>query len=153
LRTEPTVPSRFRSKPSLWKFYGRHHDLVDNHVLSYIPSLTTYHLYRVTRRLPLVARTAFPSGAPGFISVFRGVRVAQSLVFNIVFFKVINCLSFCPCSYDHCIFCSSIYGLWLPLWHLQTFLISECPFFIIDFLYVISDFLFLTVGQSWNCKD
>jgi hypothetical protein len=32
-------------------------------------------------------------------------------------------LSFCPFSFGHCVVCSSsIYGLWLPLWYLQTFL-------------------------------
>jgi len=33
-------------------------------------------------------------------------------------------LSFCTFSFGHCVVCSSsIYGFWLPLWHLQTLLI------------------------------
>jgi len=35
----------------------------------------------------------------------------------------IRALSFCTFSFGHCVFCSSsIYGFWLPLWYLQTFL-------------------------------
>ena len=37
-----------------------------------------------------------------------------------------HCLSFCLFSIDHCIVCSSIYGCWLPLWHLQNFLLFFC---------------------------
>ena len=33
------------------------------------------------------------------------------------------CLSFCPLSFDHYVFCpASLYGLWLPCWYLQTLL-------------------------------
>ena len=36
-----------------------------------------------------------------------------------------HCLSFVFFSFGHCIIClSSIYGFWLPLWYLQTFLID-----------------------------
>jgi hypothetical protein len=44
-------------------------------------------------------------------------------------FWPLHCLSFhlrpvitTLVSFDHCIVCPSIYGLWLPLWYLQTFL-------------------------------
>jgi hypothetical protein len=31
-------------------------------------------------------------------------------------------------SFDHCILCPSIYGLWLPLWYLLTIVLSVLPF-------------------------
>jgi hypothetical protein len=53
---------------------------------------------------------------------FSGVRVTRSLVLYLCF--VDRCLSFCTCSFGHCVVCStSIYGFWLPLWYLQTPLI------------------------------
>ena len=53
--------------------------------------------------------------------VFSGVRVTRSLVLCVCF--VDRCLSFCPFSFGHCVFCSSsLYGFWLPLWYLQTLL-------------------------------
>jgi hypothetical protein len=54
-------------------------------------------------------------------TVFCGVRVTRSFVVCVCI--VDRCLSFCPFSFGHCVVCSSsIYGLWLPLWYLQTFL-------------------------------
>ena len=51
--------------------------------------------------------------------VFSGVHVTRSLVLYVCF--VDRCLSFCTFSFGHCVVCSSsIYGFWLPLWHLQT---------------------------------
>jgi hypothetical protein len=58
-----------------------------------------------------------------FPLVFSGVRVTRSLVLCIC--CVYRCLSFCTVSFCHCVVCSSIYGLWLPLWCLQT-LIMQC---------------------------
>ena len=53
--------------------------------------------------------------------VFSGVRV--TLWFYIYICLVDRCLSFCTFSFGHCVVCStSIYGLWLPLWYLQTLL-------------------------------
>jgi len=53
--------------------------------------------------------------------VFSGVRVTRSLVLYVCF--VDRCLPFCTLSFGHCVVCSSsIYGLWLPLWYLQTLL-------------------------------
>jgi hypothetical protein len=44
-----------------------------------------------------------------FTPVFTGVRVTRSLVLCVGF--VDRCLSFCPFSFDHCVFgSSSIYG-------------------------------------------
>ena len=59
----------------------------------------------------------YPSSPP----VFSGVRVTRSLVLCVCF--VNRCLSFCTFSFSHCVVCSSsIYGLCLPLWYLQTLL-------------------------------
>ena len=58
-----------------------------------------------------------------FPLVFSGVPVTRSLVLCI--YCVYRCLSFCTVSFCHCVVCSSIYGLWLPLWYLQT-LIMQC---------------------------
>ena len=53
--------------------------------------------------------------------VLTGVRFTRSLVLCVCF--VDGCLSVCPFSFGHCIVCpSSIYGFWLPLWHLQILL-------------------------------
>ena len=50
-----------------------------------------------------------------------GVRVTPSLVLYVCF--VDRYLSFCTFSFGHCVFCpASIYGLWIPLWYLQTLL-------------------------------
>ena len=49
------------------------------------------------------------------------VRITRSLVLWVCFAG--RCLSFCTFSWGHCVVCSwSIYGFWLPLWHLQILL-------------------------------
>ena len=51
-------------------------------------------------------------------------RVTRSLLLYVCF--VYRGLSFCTCSFGHCVVCSSsIYGFWLPLWYLQTLLDKE----------------------------
>ena len=56
---------------------------------------------------------------------FTGVRVTRSLVLYVCF--VDRCLCFCSFSFGHCVFCSStIYGLWLLLWYLQTLPNKPC---------------------------
>jgi len=68
------------------------------------------------------AGIAYPSGAPAFTPGFSGVRVTRSLALCVCF--VDHCLSFWTSSFCHCVVCSSsIYGLWLSLWYLQTLLI------------------------------
>jgi hypothetical protein len=53
--------------------------------------------------------------------VFSGVRVTRSLVLCVCFVE--RCLSFCTFSFGHCVVCfSSTYGLFLPLWYLQSLL-------------------------------
>jgi len=64
------------------------------------------------------AGIAYPSGAHEFIPVFSGVRVTRSLLFCVIFCRSL----FVPCPLSWVV-CPSIYGFWLPLWHLQTFLI------------------------------
>jgi len=63
--------------------------------------------------------TAKPFGAhPDLI----GVRLARTLAFCVVFCRS---MPFCPFSFGHCVVCSSsIYGLWLPIWYLQTLLMG-----------------------------
>ena len=64
-------------------------------------------------------RNCLPFRSTWVHSGFSGVRVAQSLVLCVCF--IYSCLSFCTFSFGHCVVCSSsIYGLWLPLWYLQT---------------------------------
>ena len=49
------------------------------------------------------------------------VRVTRSFLLYVCF--VYRCLSLCTFSFCHCVVCSSsMYGLWLPLWYLQTLL-------------------------------
>ena len=56
--------------------------------------------------------------------VVSKVRVTRSLVLCVYF------ADFCPFSIGNCVVCSSsIYGFWLPLWHLQTFLVKESIFY------------------------
>jgi hypothetical protein len=40
-------------------------------------------------------------------------------------------------SFDHCIVCPSIYGLWLPLWYLLTIAFSVLPFIASDYYFGI----------------
>jgi hypothetical protein len=54
-------------------------------------------------------------------SILNGVRVIRSLVFCVMF--VDRCLSFRPFSFWHLV-CHSIYGFGLPLWYLQTQIVS-----------------------------
>ena len=86
--------------------------------------LTTGFVTRLTRRVPLVEQELLI--LPEHLSsppLFSGVRVTRSLVY--VCF-VDRCLSFCAFSFGHCVVCSSsIYGFWLPLWCLQTFLSDQ----------------------------
>ena len=56
----------------------------------------------------------------------------------------LHCLSFhlrlviiALVSFDHCIFCPSIYGLWLSLWYLLTIALSVLPFTACDYLFGI----------------
>jgi hypothetical protein len=62
---------------------------------------------------------------------FRSARVHPRFLVLFVLLNLVyvcfadRCLSFCPFSFGHCVVCSSsIYGFWLPLWYLQTLLIS-----------------------------
>ena len=57
------------------------------------------------------------------LPVFSGVRVTRSLVLCVCF--VDRCLSFCTFYCGHCVVCSSsIYEFRLPLWYLQTLIVT-----------------------------
>jgi hypothetical protein len=78
----------------------------------------------LTRRVPQVEQElpTIPehlSSAP----VFSGFHVTRSLVICVCFLD--RCLSFCTFPFGHYVVCSSsIYRFWLPLWYLQTLLVS-----------------------------
>jgi hypothetical protein len=82
----------------------------------------TGFLTTLTRRYSLVVQELF--NLPEHLSsppIFSGVRVSRSLVLYVCF--VDHCLSFCTFSFGHCVVCSSsVYGIWLLLWYLQTLL-------------------------------
>jgi hypothetical protein len=86
----------------------------------------TYHRFvtRLTLRVSLVERELLT--LPEHLSsppVYIGVRVTRSFVLYVCF--VGRCLSFWTFYFGHCVVCSSsIYGLWLPLWYLQTLAID-----------------------------
>jgi len=74
------------------------------------------------------AGTAYPFGAHEFTPGFSGIRVTRSLVLYVCF--VNRCLFFCTFSFGHCVVCSSpMYGFWLPLWYLQTLLITHQSYY------------------------
>ena len=67
------------------------------------------------------------------IVIISCVRVAR-LFFFVFFFAwcfVDRCLSFVPFSFGHCVVCPVIYGFWLPLWYILTFLkyTNQCILF------------------------
>ena len=63
---------------------------------------------------------AYPSEEPELTSGFSGARVAQSLVFCVVFCSSL----FVLLSVYHCVVCPSIYGFWLPLCIFKHFLVT-----------------------------
>ena len=91
--------------------------------------------------------------------VFNGVRVTRSIVLCVC--CVDRCLSFCPFSLFHCVFCSSsIYGFWLPYWYLQTILvevwifISICCSFKIKLYFIAVMFPYYTANVNiWISTD
>ena len=85
--------------------------------------LITGFVIRLTRRVTLVRQVLLT--LPEHLNsppVIIWVRVIRSLVLCVCF--VDCCLSFCTFSFGHCVFCSSIYGFWLPFWYRQTLLIK-----------------------------
>ena len=65
--------------------------------------------------------TVYPTWVhPGF----SAVRVTRSI--NLCVYLVDRFLSFCTFSFSHCVLCfSSTYGIWLPLWYIQTLLLTK----------------------------
>jgi hypothetical protein len=100
----------------------------------------TYHRFvtRLTLRVSLVERELLT--LPEHLSsppVYIGVRVTRSFVLYVCF--VGRCLSFWTFYFGHCVVCSSsIYGLWLPLWYLQTLAI---------------DFVCMSVWSAIACRN
>jgi hypothetical protein len=97
--------------------------LVENTSRSFSHSrLITGFVIRLTWRVSLVEQellTLLEHMSPP--PVFSWARVTRSLLLYVCF--VDRCLSFCTFYFGHCVVCSSsIYGFWLPLWHLQTLL-------------------------------
>ena len=76
----------------------------------------------LTRRVPLVNQELFTLPQhPRIHPDFSWVRATRSLVLCTCF--VDRCLFVCIFFFGHCVVCSSsIYGLLLPLWYLQTLL-------------------------------
>jgi hypothetical protein len=84
--------------------------------------LITGFVTRLTRRVSLVEQEMLTLSEPlSTPPVCSGVRVTRSLVLHVCFDD--RCLSFYTFSFGHCVICSSsIYGVWFPLWYLQTLL-------------------------------
>ena len=79
--------------------------------------LITDFVTRLTRQVPLVEQELLT--LPEHLSsppTLKKVHVTRSLILCVCFEG--RCLSFCP-FLGHCVVCSSIYGLWLPLWYLR----------------------------------
>ena len=93
------------------------------------------------------AGTGYPSGTPEFTPSLCGVRFTRSLVLYVCF--VDRCLSFCTFSFGNCVvFSSSIYGFWLSLWYLQTFLFKTI------FGYLLWHYrLFFFLCENWVKSD
>ena len=84
--------------------------------------LVTGFAIRLTRRVPLVEQEllTLPEYHLSSPPVFSEVGVTRSLILCFVD----RCLSRFPFSFGHSVVCPSTYGLWLPLWYLQTLLMS-----------------------------
>ena len=111
--------------------------------------LITWFVTRVTRRVTLVEQelSTLPEhlSSPRFLvgscySIFSFICMFCRSLFALLYFSfwplsflfffdirilyvcfVDRCLSFCTFSFGRCVVCSSsIYGLWLPIWYLQT---------------------------------
>ena len=64
-------------------------------------------------------RGTCPFRANELTPTFSGFSITYSLIFCVVFVEY--CLSAYSFSFDHCVVCSSTYGIWLLLWYLQNF--------------------------------
>ena len=103
-----------------------------------ISSFVTYHR---------VCNKSNTMGTTGYCLPFRSTWVhtwflVGFMLFDLVAFCVMLCRSVCPFSFGHGIFCSpSIYGFWLPFWHLQTFLCQKSCFINYPFYYGLCSFM------------
>jgi len=70
--------------------YGRHHYLVNRHIISVSQGSMTYHRFSNKRNSTGTTRgkgIAYPSGVPEFAPGFIGIHLAQSLVFYVAFYR------------------------------------------------------------------
>ena len=93
------------------------------------------------------AGLAYPAGAYEFTSfVFGRIRVAQSLVFCVMFFR--SLFAFCFLFFWQSVdYPSLIYGCLLPLWYLHIFLVSS------HFLGIFIFVLFDSIWQTYLSKS
>jgi hypothetical protein len=113
-----------------WRYYVANHNVCRN-IIPVISSFMICHRAckkNNTTGATCGAETAYTFGAFEFTPVFSGVRVARSLVFCVMFYRSLFA-PFCAFSFGHCVVCPSIYDFWLPIWYLQTFLIT-CRIFL-----------------------
>ena len=105
-------------------------------VLSVLPSMASDYLWHLQTFLVLFILAIVLSILPSMASDYLFDIFKLCLSF---FCWPLCCLSFfhlwllitsltssnfsCPFYFGHCVVCPSIYGFWLPLWHLQTFLV------------------------------
>jgi hypothetical protein len=90
-------------------------------------------------KIDILSEAAFPG--------FSGVRVARSWVFCVVFCGLTFVIFFYFFYFGHCVVCPSlIYGIWLPLWYLQTLLTKYIDLFIFLVLLIF-------VFQYYEKKD
>ena len=98
---------------------------------------TTYHQIwlitgdTVTQQMPLVEPELLTFAKRRVYQSISEIRAAWSLVFLCSVSWTNLCL-FCPFSFTICIVCPySIYGIWLSLWYLQTFLVTLYMVFVL----------------------
>ena len=103
----------------------------NHHFLHYFLELLFNHFLRDNRSFSASVNAFiknYPSGAPEFTPWFLVGFMLLDLLFYVYCF-VDRCLSFSSVSFGHCVDCPcSINGFWLPLWYLQTLLLSPQKF-------------------------
>jgi hypothetical protein len=117
----------------LWTFYGCHHDLVKRFGI-YVFQMTP-DMFRLSKSCPfLIQDLSFGWYQQKQVLPTRKEHLSVSRV--LVGFVLLNLyfslyclidhyLSFCHFFVGHCIICPSIYGYWLLLWYLLTFLVNS----------------------------
>jgi hypothetical protein len=79
-------------------------------------------------------------------------RVSRSFVFCLMFCR--SLFVFCTSSFDHCVVCSSsMYGFWLLLWYLQTFLVTRSLVLYVCFVHRCLSFCTFSFGHCVVCSS